>query len=281
MRGDRRRSADPSKPISALEDQGEVSLVETGGSGGGVSERAGQEGEKDGCVEGSYCVPVGESESQVSHHFPSAWMLNWRRVLRDSQEIMLSNVRMMMDSNDGGPLCMRAFLDGGQIDTLPDDARPLSKTCRLRNRMLDSLNISQWDYILWIDSDVVEYPTDLAWQLIEANPGGVTAPLVLIEEPGPTGPNQFYDTTAFTLKGRANHDPDNNQPFVEGRSVSMFRPYIPNATQDVLQDVDGVGTVYVMPASLFADGSVRYEDHARLTEHWCRQHPNPIPFLHS
>ena len=29
----------------------------------------------------------------------------------------------------------------------------------------------------------------------------VTAPVVLIEEPGPLGHNQFYDTTAFTLKG--------------------------------------------------------------------------------
>jgi len=195
---------------------------------------------------------------------------------------MLENVRRLLDFNSRGPLCVRAFLDGGPMESLPEDARPLSKTSRLRNRLLDSLNISDWDYILWIDADVIEYPPDLPWLLIKDNPGGVTAPLVLIEEPGPEGPNQFYDTTAFTLKGRADFDMENTHPYVEGRSVNKLKPYIPvtNETggesehdQDLV-DVDGVGTVYILPASLFEDGSVRYVDHSRLTEHWCVPQPS-------
>ena len=55
---------------------------------------------------------------------------------------------------------------------------------------------------MWIDSDLVEIPPDLPTTLVTANPDGVTAPMVLIEEPGPVGPNQFYDTTAFVLKVR-------------------------------------------------------------------------------
>jgi hypothetical protein len=190
---------------------------------------------------------------------------------------MLENVRRLLDFNSRGPLCVRAFLDGGPIESLPEDTRPLSKTSRLRNRLLDSLNISEWDYILWIDADVIEYPPDLPWLLIKDNPGGVTAPLVLIEEPGPEGPNQFYDTTAFTLKGRANFDIENTHPYVEGRSVNKLKPYVPVTNETGgksghdrdLVDVDGVGTVYILPASLFEDGSVRYVDHSRLTEHWC------------
>uniref|UniRef100_A0A6T8LRV9 Uncharacterized protein n=1 Tax=Hemiselmis andersenii TaxID=464988 RepID=A0A6T8LRV9_HEMAN len=178
---------------------------------------------------------------------------------------MMLNARRILDDN---PLfCLQVFIDGGPIDDDDDDTRPLSKISRLRNRMLASLDMSRWDYVLWIDADVVEYPPDLPTQLIMDNPGGITAPVVLIEEPGPLGPNQFYDTTAFTLKGASHLFPDDSSPYVEGRSLLQFPPYVPNATRR-LEDVDGAGTVYVVPSSLFRDGSVRYSDDARLTEHW-------------
>ncbi|KAJ1484517.1 hypothetical protein T484DRAFT_1796667 [Baffinella frigidus] len=54
-----------------------------------------------------------------------------------------------------------------------------------------------FDYVLWIDSDL-----------------GVSAPLVLLEEPGPHGTDQFYDTTAFVLQGRSNVSDDRAATFV-------------------------------------------------------------------
>ena len=87
------------------------------------------------------------------------------------------------------------------------------------NLSLTTLQQGSFDYLVWIDSDVVEFPADLPTTLILANPQGVTAPVVLIEEPGPLGPSQFYDTTGFVLKGRSESDPTNTDPYVEGRSV--------------------------------------------------------------
>mmetsp|Transcript_10960 Transcript_10960/g.26359 ORF Transcript_10960/g.26359 Transcript_10960/m.26359 type:complete len:333 (+) Transcript_10960:93-1091(+) len=188
----------------------------------------------------------------------------------DLKQMIMTNLRRLPDANP--TMEIRTFLDAGPIPTLPSDGRPLSKTARLRNRMIDAVGIEDYDYVLWIDSDVIEFPADLPTLLISENPTGVTAPLVLIEEPGPLGPNQFYDTTAFTLKGRAYHRPKDNTPYVEGRSVQLFYPYVP--IQPYLDPpeqcvmLDGVGTVYVIPVPLFTKHGARYRDHPSLTEHW-------------
>ena len=41
------------------------------------------------------------------------------------------------------------------------DRRPLSKVARLRNIMLDIVADERYDYVLWLDSDLVDYPPDL------------------------------------------------------------------------------------------------------------------------
>lgn len=187
------------------------------------------------------------------------------------KRIMMQNLRRLPNANPA--LHIEIFVDAGPLGRQPGDERPLSKTARLRNRMVDAVNASRFDYFLWIDADVVEYPPDLPSRLILSNPG-VTAPLVLIEEPGPHGPNQFYDTTAFTLKGKGLVDPGNRQPYVVGRSLNMFPPYIPDHLRESLNGdpnlvkVDGVGTVYSIPTAVFTTGGARYEDHLSLTEHW-------------
>ena len=52
----------------------------------------------------------------------------------------------------------------------------------LRNALLAEYLQPAHELVLWLDADVVEYPADLVAQLHAANPGGVSAPLVLIEE---------------------------------------------------------------------------------------------------
>jgi len=197
------------------------------------------------------------------------------------KSIMHDNLHAILDANP--QLNMRLFVDSGPVAEHPGDLRPLSKTSRLRNRMLDSLDLDKFDYLVWIDSDVVEIPPDLPTALITANPTGVTAPLVLIEEPGPLGPNQFYDTTAFVLKGRADVAVNVTDPYVVGRSIEMFPPYIPDKKDgSELVEMDGVGTCYSIPTSIFKEGGARFQDHARLTEHFSvisKAHEMKVPVL--
>uniref|UniRef100_A0A7S0HDM8 Uncharacterized protein n=1 Tax=Hanusia phi TaxID=3032 RepID=A0A7S0HDM8_9CRYP len=183
------------------------------------------------------------------------------------KRMIMENLRRVPRANP--KLVLRIFIDAGPLQSLPDESRPLSKTARLRNRMLSSINLHDYDYIMWIDADIVEFPFDLPSKLIFANPTGATAPLVLIEEPGPMGPNQFYDTTAFTLKGTSGLYPNLNIPYVEGRSVQRLPPYVPYRKEgEDLVEMDGIGTVYVLPVEVFTVGNASYVDHPRLTEHW-------------
>ena len=52
----------------------------------------------------------------------------------------------------------------------------------LRNALLEEYLAPEHELVLWLDADVVQYPPDMVTQLHAANPGGVSAPLVLIEE---------------------------------------------------------------------------------------------------
>jgi hypothetical protein len=48
--------------------------------------------------------------------------------------------------------------------------------------MLREIDVDRnFDYVMWLDSDLVSFPPDLATHLIRVNPEGITAPLVLIE----------------------------------------------------------------------------------------------------
>jgi hypothetical protein len=97
---------------------------------------------------------------------------------------------------------------------------------------------------MWIDADLVEYPANLIGLLHCSNPGGVTAPAVLIE-----GGTQFYDTYGY-IEG--------------GQRVSHIPPYF--KTADRLAKVDCVGCAYLIPASVYRFGARYYETKDR-TEH--------------
>ncbi len=58
-------------------------------------------------------------------------------------------------------------------------------------------HLGEHDYVLWIDADVVDYPPDLPSRLIERDPLGISAPLVLAAGGG----GRFYDTAGFVEEG--------------------------------------------------------------------------------
>ncbi|RMG95859.1 MAG: hypothetical protein D6706_11255 [Chloroflexi bacterium] len=115
------------------------------------------------------------------------------------------------------------------------------------------------DYILWVDADIVSAPPDLPALLYDANPDGVTAPLVLIE-----GTPQFYDTLGF---------------IEDGARTRPFPPYFDGPVTDGLVDLDSVGCIYLAPADVVRQesyGSRPYDpkyDHPSIaqtghTDHW-------------
>jgi hypothetical protein len=180
----------------------------------------------------------------------------------------------------GNPeLDLDVFIFDRVVPRVASDKRPLSKVSRIRNMMIAEAGVeTNYDYTLWLDSDIVEYPPDLPTRLIRENPHGITAPLVLIEEPGPLGTDQFYDTTAF-VKRHMSKVSDDTSPFVKGRNIDRFYPYLmPRSCDDDRldwqcamhqgHDVDSVGTIYMVNADIFRVGKAVFADHPSFTEHY-------------
>ncbi|MDP9172626.1 MAG: hypothetical protein M3O30_02010 [Planctomycetota bacterium] len=160
------------------------------------------------------------------------------------------------------------FFDWTSEPKLQDDRYHGSKIARIRNRIVDSVDLGRWDHFLWVDADVVQYPADMPSSLLALNPNGVSAPLVLIEEMG----NRFYDVAAFVIKGRDVVDPT-NRTITLGRNLSHDPPYwwpasaMPKVGDSVAVPMDCVGTITMVPTMLYRKG-VRYVDHPAFTEHY-------------
>ena len=134
----------------------------------------------------------------------------------------------------------------------------------VRNYMLDTYLTAEHDAVLWVDSDLVDYPADLPTRLAEVAASftereslrrvrdmlieqGVTvrprpaivAPLALLS-PTSGWPGRFYDIGGFIEKGNR---------------VRMWPPYFEQ--QGEVIELDSVGCCYLAPASLYRAG-VRY-----------------------
>jgi hypothetical protein len=114
-----------------------------------------------------------------------------------------------------------------------------------RNMLLDNCLKPAHEYVLWIDADIVEYPSDLLTRLYDVNPGGISAPVPLIE-----GGQQFYDTYGFVE---------------DGERVFWQPPYFRQVARIV--SLDCVGCVYLIPATVYHSGN-RYAASPYQTEHW-------------
>lgn len=161
---------------------------------------------------------------------------------------------------DANPGCHFQFVfDLRPVDGKPTDCRPWSKVARARNRIVKECALDSFDYVLWIDSDVIDYPPDMPTRLIAANPGGMTAPIPLVEG----FDRRFYDWSAFIRKGTCHIRPTEwiNLP---GRNVGHvgWEECFP----DPVTEMDVVGTITMVPAIVYK--TVEYEDHAAYTDHF-------------
>ena len=129
----------------------------------------------------------------------------------------------------------------------------LARIAAARNYLADLVD-EEDDVVMVLDADIVQMPFNLPSRLWAANPGGITAPLVLIE-----GYDRFYDTSGFQENGA----PIRAVPFYFNRR----REYFATHTKDGLVELDSVGCVYIAPAQLFRDGHRWPAAPSGLTDH--------------
>lgn len=169
--------------------------------------------------------------------------------------------KAMALSTANAPHELTVQFDFRPVAGLPGDNTPWSRVARARNALLDSVRVEAFDYVLWIDADVVDYPPNLPSRLLAANPGGVTAPMVLIE-----GSDVFYDWAAFIMKGK-DHIAPHDRRRMGGRNMDPRPPYWPAQPTGDVVELDCVGTVVMVPTRMYLEGA-RYEDHPAFTDHY-------------
>lgn len=140
--------------------------------------------------------------------------------------------------------------DDAALDVPPHRSK-YQRHATVRNYMLDCYLRPEHDAVLWVDSDLIDYPADLPLRLHAANPGGITAPLALLSETS-GWKDRFYDIGGF---------------IENGARARMFRPWFEQQC-DVIE-LDSVGCCYLAPADLYRAG-VRYAPPPTdyYVEHW-------------
>lgn len=106
------------------------------------------------------------------------------------------------------------------------------RVCRVADDALKAVDLSLWDYVLWADADVEDYPPNICSTFISINPLGITAPLPLIQ-----GTERLYDTLGCI---------DAN-----GDHLSHDAPYWKSDPIERLVPMQCVGMMLLVPARIF------------------------------
>lgn len=132
--------------------------------------------------------------------------------------------------------------------TVPEGAPKYTRHAMARNQLLDTYLTDQYDTVLWIDADLIDYPANILETLLTANPGGIAAPFIYLDHHN----RRFYDIGGFIHRGKR---------------FPMNGPYPGEDAKTV--ELDSVGCLYTFPAWLYRAG-VRYSPPDDLTyvEHW-------------
>jgi hypothetical protein len=165
-----------------------------------------------------------------------------------------------------------------QDDTAPPIPPHPSKYMRhatVRNYMLDTYLEPHHTHVLWIDSDLIDYPAELPTLLME----GVTRAQWTCPQCGMSTVlgdsvcgHQWDDTDAiaapFAMLDRCQNRFYDIGGFIEkGNRARMWPPYFDQ--QGDIIELDSVGCCYLVPAALYRDG-VRYAPPPTdyYVEHW-------------
>lgn len=152
---------------------------------------------------------------------------------------LLNRSRQLLDALLQNPDNKAVFkMDAAyRLDTAPETPAGALKfyhQARARNELISASLTPDHDYVLWIDADLVEYPSNLPHMLYKTDPESVIAPLVLLEGDRGGTTIQFYDTLGF---------------IESGRRIRHMPPYFNQRGTDVVE-LDSVGCVYMLPAEI-------------------------------
>lgn len=100
----------------------------------------------------------------------------------------------------------------------------------VRNQFLAYIPASA-DYVLWADADLIAYPATFVAEALERNPGGISAPVVLLDHFG-----WFYDIGGFID--------------LDGRPASQVAPWFVGQTGPEYA-LSSVGCLYLAPAHIY------------------------------
>jgi hypothetical protein len=137
-----------------------------------------------------------------------------------------------------------------QVDSapikVPADSPVYTRHAIARNHLIDTRLRDEHTHVLWIDSDLIDYPADLPTRLWGAEWGRVVAPVVTLDYHegrdygGLNWPDRFYDIGGF---------------IENGQRARMHKPWFDQPGP--VYDLDSVGCCYLIPAWLYREG-VRY-----------------------
>lgn len=171
--------------------------------------------------------------------------------LRERADALLA--RMLAHNPD---LTFEIHQDDDHLTDVPLHPSRYIRHAEIRNHMLDTYLSEQHTHVLWIDSDLIDYPADMPARLLAAE-GDIVAPLALLDasparlEMFPL-PQRFYDIGGFVE---------------HGHRAKLHPPYF--VQQGLVIELESVGCCYIAPAALYQDG-VRYKPPMSdyYVEHW-------------
>jgi hypothetical protein len=151
-------------------------------------------------------------------------------------------------------------MDETPIKTQLGPNTPWNKVTVARNQILAKVDLTKFDYVMWFDADVIDYPPDLPTKLIKTNPEGVTAPWISIEDTA-----RFYDTSAFIFLGKEHIEP-NNRNVIIGRQIPNDPPFFPSSldVSNPVLEMAGVGTVVLVKSDIYKHA--KHENHPAYTD---------------
>ena len=230
-------------------------------------------------------------------------------MLCELRKIMFTQLKAMECANPGFNLRLglydKSYTNDMNAAKTKKSGRGVLAT--LRNALLAEYLKPEHELVIWLDADVVQYPPDMVSALYAVNPGGVVAPTVLIEESdtpefhkhlckkslchmgmqrktrsirqwSDKRYKQFYDRAAFIA---SNTNITTNRAF-PGNSLP-FPPYLggvegwTEGLETGKVECESVGTVYMLPASVYRTTSVATQEHGphfptAFTEHFPAVH---------
>lgn len=173
--------------------------------------------------------------------------------------------------------------------SMPGRLDGLEKLATLRNSCIGLSNISGYDYVLMVDTDIMfcSYIVEkFLWIMERKKDIGVMAPMVMIENFRTFANTYFYDRYAFRIGGKLfEHLP----PYLPIEAIKKFRSLnnkdvkINDLIDGKMVELDSVGSIYLCRSDIYWKHDIKYATEER--EDWKEYNSKysklkVIPFSH-